>query len=134
MRKIVQILLPIFVALIACAGCKKDNNNKNKQVNTKDFYIKLKVNGVAKTMTVNATTISGIVSGVIHALSISAEFTSNPVAGVTIGLNEKAAINTTTTYTGKYIDVSGTTTIQTAGGGGGGGGATGRAGPAAAGT
>jgi len=113
MRKIVQILLPIFVALVACAGCKKDNNNTNKQVNTKDFYIKLKVNGVAKTMTVNATTISGVVSGVIHALSISAEFTSNPVAGVTIGLNDGAVFNTTTTYTGKYIDVSGTTTIQT---------------------
>lgn len=113
MRKIIQILLTVFALVILCTACKKDINKTNKQVDTKDLYIKLKVNGVAKTMTVNATTISGVVSGIIHALSISAEFTSNPVAGVTIGLNDGAAFNTTTTYTGKYIDVSGTTTIQT---------------------
>ncbi|MFB9843645.1 hypothetical protein [Mucilaginibacter ginsenosidivorans] len=113
MKKIVRVLLPLFVVTSVLNGCKKDGAATNKQVSTKDFYIKLKVNGVAKTMTVNATTVSGVVSGVIHAMSVSAQFTSNPAAGVTIGLNDGAAYNTTTTYTGKYIEVSGITTIQT---------------------
>lgn len=103
-----QLLLIVLVALVI-ASCKKDNKAPGGNDN-KSYYIKLKLNGVQKQYTYNATSLLAKPS--VYACSIMGLFSSSNTAGVTIGLTDGEPFAINKTYTGQVIVANGVTTIQ----------------------
>ena len=112
MKKIIYLLLPVLVLLIFIGSCKKDTKSSDpKKNNTTKFYVRFKINGVAKELNYNPTTL--FTSPLpIYAGELVGQFADNHANGVTIVLNDSTVYKTGETYTGQIITIKGKTTIQ----------------------
>jgi len=109
------MLLIVLLAVLA-GSCKKDSSTSKTPNNDKDYYIKLKLNGVQKQYTFNATSLMPIptvpTASTIYTCELTALLSATNTAWVTVGLTDGAKFATGKTYTEQLITINGTITIQ----------------------
>jgi hypothetical protein len=104
------LVLSLIAMPVMFSSCKKSSNTGPSSTST--YYIKLKINGTAKSMTLTPIVMFTNASP-LYICQLSGYFTDNFGEGAIFTITDVAAITTGTTYTQQYLTGAGAGVQQT---------------------